>query len=73
VRKRNLLRARAANVTPYHMTVEDNIAPELVESSSAAPTTAPGAAAVRAFNAENTMLKKGIGADAGQVRHLLHR
>jgi xanthine dehydrogenase large subunit len=59
VRKRNLYGPRR-DVTPYGMTVDDNIAPELIEELERTSDYRARRRAVAAFNAENTMLKKGL-------------
>ncbi|MEP9401298.1 xanthine dehydrogenase molybdopterin binding subunit [Sphingomonas sp. VNH70] len=48
------------DVTPYGMTIADNIAPALVERLRATSDYDARRAAVRAFNARHTVLKKGI-------------
>jgi xanthine dehydrogenase large subunit len=50
----------ARDVTPYHMTVEDNVAPELIAELAARTGYAARAAAVAAFNASHRVLKKGL-------------
>jgi xanthine dehydrogenase large subunit len=59
VRKRNLYGPRR-NVTPYGMTVDDNIAPELIEDLEHTSDYRARRRAVTAFNTENAMLKKGL-------------
>jgi xanthine dehydrogenase large subunit len=59
VRKANLY-GPGRDVTPYHMTVEDNVAPEIIAELEARSDYAARKAAVDAFNAENRWLKKGI-------------
>ncbi len=60
VRKANLYGEAPRNVTPYHMVVEDNILPDLVARLEASADYAGRRAAICAFNAENTYLKKGL-------------
>jgi xanthine dehydrogenase large subunit len=59
VRKRNLYGPRR-NVTPYGMTVDDNIAPELIEELEHSSDYRRRRQAMSAFNAENAFLKKGL-------------
>ena len=74
VRKRNFYGAGERNVTPYHQTVEDNVIHELVgRARGAAPTMPRRREAIRAFNAEQPGAQARPRADAGQVRHLVHR
>ena len=60
VRKRNFYGKRDRNITPYHMTVEDNIAPELVAELERSTGYAARRKAVKAFNAANTWIKRGL-------------
>ena len=60
VRKRNFYGERGRNVTPYFMTVEDNIVPELVAELEKSAEYAARHAATRAFNATSPFLKKGL-------------
>jgi xanthine dehydrogenase large subunit len=60
VRKANLYGAAPRDVTPYHMTVEDNVAPDLIERLERTSAYRARREAVRAFNAANDVLKKGI-------------
>ncbi|MDO6413962.1 xanthine dehydrogenase molybdopterin binding subunit [Sphingomonas sp. BIUV-7] len=48
------------DVTPYHMQVTDNIAPELIEALAASSRYAERAAEVAAWNASHRIIKKGI-------------
>jgi xanthine dehydrogenase large subunit len=48
------------DITPYHMRVADNIAPELIEALVASSDYAARAAAVEAWNATHRIIKKGI-------------
>ncbi len=60
VRKVNLYGEAPRNVTPYHMTVEDNILPDLVARLEESAGYAERRAALRAFNAQSAYLKKGL-------------
>ena len=60
VRKANFYGRDERNVTPYHMTVEDNVIPEIVAELEESADYRARRAAVRAFNRENSVLKKGI-------------
>jgi xanthine dehydrogenase large subunit len=60
VRKANLYGAAPRNVTPYHMTVEDNIAPELIARLEQTSDYQKRRAAIRAWNATSPVLKRGI-------------
>jgi xanthine dehydrogenase large subunit len=59
VRKRNLY-AKGRDRTPYGMKIEDNIALEVIEQLEASSDYRARRAAVKAFNAKNTLLKKGL-------------
>uniref|UniRef100_UPI0013D51B9B molybdopterin-dependent oxidoreductase n=1 Tax=Enterobacter hormaechei TaxID=158836 RepID=UPI0013D51B9B len=48
------------NVTPYGMTVEDNIAAEVMGQLEASSDYRRRRAGIAAFNAGNTVLKKGL-------------
>jgi len=48
------------DVTPYHMTVEDNVAPELIAELAERAGYAGRRAEVEAFNARHNVLKKGL-------------
>ncbi len=60
VRKANLYGAAPRNVTQYHQTVEDNIAPELIAALEEKSHYRARRAAVAKFNAENAVLKRGL-------------
>lgn len=60
VRKANLYGKDKRNVTPYKMTVEDNIAPEIIAELEKSSDYAPRRNAIRAFNKKSPYLKKGI-------------
>ena len=59
VRQANLY-GPGRDVTPYHMTVEDNVAPELIAELAESAGYAARRAAVEAFNAGHNVLKKGL-------------
>ncbi len=59
VRRRNLY-GPGRDVTPYHMTVEDNVAPQIVEELAATTGYEARRRAVEAFNAGHSVLKKGL-------------
>jgi xanthine dehydrogenase large subunit len=48
------------DVTPYHMTVEDNVAPAIIAELAERADYAGRSAAVAAFNATHSVLKKGL-------------
>jgi xanthine dehydrogenase large subunit len=60
VRERNLYGPGPRDVTPYHMTVTDNIAPELIADLAERCGYAARRAAVAAFNAENAWIRRGL-------------
>jgi xanthine dehydrogenase large subunit len=60
VRKRNFYGKRDRNITPYHMTVEDNIITELVAELERDAGYAARRKAVKAFNAANRWIKRGL-------------
>ncbi|WP_207458919.1 xanthine dehydrogenase molybdopterin binding subunit [Azospirillum sp. SYSU D00513] len=60
VRKRNFYGHGERDVTPYHQTVEDNIIDRLVEELEASSGYRERRAAIRAHNAGNPLLRKGI-------------
>ena len=59
VRQANLY-GPGRDVTPYHMTVEDNVAPEIIAELAESAGYAARRAAVEAFNAGHNVLKKGL-------------
>jgi xanthine dehydrogenase large subunit len=59
VRQANLY-GPGRDVTPYHMTVEDNVAPELIAELAERAGYAARRAEVEAFNASHKILKKGL-------------
>ena len=60
VRKLNFYGKRERNLTPYGMTVEDNVIHELVADLESSSAYAQRGAAVRAFNRQSPILKKGL-------------
>jgi len=60
VRQRNFYGTTDRNVTPYQMTVEDNIIPELVQELAHTARYAERRAEIAAFNAENPWVKRGL-------------
>ncbi|HYE28551.1 MAG TPA: xanthine dehydrogenase molybdopterin binding subunit [Allosphingosinicella sp.] len=59
VRRANLY-GPGRDVTPYHMTVEDNVAPELIAELAERAGYPARRAEVEAFNAGHNVLKKGL-------------
>ena len=60
VRKRNFYGDAPRNVTPYHQTVEDNIIAQIVDELEASSDYAARRDAIRTFNADSPVLKRGI-------------
>jgi len=60
IRKVNFYGVRERNITPYHMRVDDNIAPELVASLEKTADYAARRQAASQFNATSPWLKRGI-------------
>ncbi|MZR31330.1 xanthine dehydrogenase molybdopterin binding subunit [Sneathiella litorea] len=60
VRKKNLYGKKPRNITPYQMTVEDNIAPEIIAELENSSNYAARRKSIRAFNETSPYLKKGI-------------
>ena len=60
VRKRNFYGQGDRNVTPYHMTVEDNVIAELVAELERDSGYAARRAEVAAFNADHAWVKRGL-------------
>ena len=60
VRKRNFYGKRDRNITPYHMTVEDNIITEVVAELERDAGYAVRRKQVAAFNAANAWIKRGL-------------
>jgi len=59
IRRRNLY-GPGRDLTPYHMQVADNVAPELIAELAARTDYDARRAAVEAFNASHNVLKKGL-------------
>jgi xanthine dehydrogenase large subunit len=59
VRQANLY-GPGRDVTPYHMQVEDNVAPEIIAELAESADYAARREAVAAFNASHNVLKKGL-------------
>jgi xanthine dehydrogenase large subunit len=60
VRKANLYGDAPRNVTPYGMTVEDNIAPEMIARLEASSSYWMRREQIKAFNEKSPYLKKGL-------------
>ncbi|TNE64306.1 MAG: xanthine dehydrogenase molybdopterin binding subunit [Alphaproteobacteria bacterium] len=60
VREANLYGGPGRNTTPFGMTVEDNVAPQLIAGLKESADYDARVASVRAFNAANPYLKKGL-------------
>jgi xanthine dehydrogenase large subunit len=60
VRKANLYGKRERNITPYHQTIEDNVAPDIIAALETKAEYRARRAAVVAFNARNKVLKRGL-------------
>jgi xanthine dehydrogenase large subunit len=60
VRRRNLYGSAGRDVTPYHMRVEDNVLPELIDELAQSSDYAKRREAIGAFNAHSPVLKRGI-------------
>ncbi|MFL5256153.1 MAG: xanthine dehydrogenase molybdopterin binding subunit [Rhodopila sp.] len=60
VRKRNFYGKRDRNITPYHMTVEDNVIPELVVELEREAGYSARRRQVALFNAANPWVKRGL-------------
>ncbi len=60
VRKANLYGGTGRNQTPYHMTVEDNVAPEIIAKLEKSADYRARRQAIIAFNRESPILKRGI-------------
>ncbi|UIJ74287.1 xanthine dehydrogenase molybdopterin binding subunit [Aurantimonas sp. HBX-1] len=60
VRRRNFYPADGSGVTPYHMQVTDSVIGEIVEELEATSHYRARREKIRAFNAANTVLKKGL-------------
>jgi xanthine dehydrogenase large subunit len=60
IRKINLYGGRGRNITPYHMTIEDNVAPEIIARLEKSSDYRARRRAIDAFNATSPVLKKGL-------------
>ncbi len=60
VRRRNFYGAESRNVTPYGMTVEDNVIARIVDEVATRADYAGRRAVISHFNASNAVLKRGI-------------
>ncbi len=60
VRQRNFYGKTDRNVTPYHMTVEDNVMPELVAELARTSDYAKRRREVAAFNSTSPWIKRGL-------------
>jgi xanthine dehydrogenase large subunit len=60
VRRANLYGGKGRNVTPYHMTVEDNILPKLLDDLEKSSDYRARRREIDAFNATSPVLKRGI-------------
>jgi xanthine dehydrogenase large subunit len=60
IRKANFYGTTDRNVTPYHQTISDNIIHRVVDELEASSDYQKRRQAVLAFNAQNSVLKKGI-------------
>ncbi len=60
IRQANLYGPAPRNITPYHMEVTDNIAPELIQSLAESAEYTARRAEIEASNAKNPVIKRGI-------------
>jgi len=60
IRKVNLYGNEERNITPYHMTVEDNVMPELLADLEASSDYSQRRIEVDAFNKSSTVVRRGI-------------
>src|SRR4051812_31836173 len=60
VRRRNLYGGEGRNLTPYHQTVEDNVAPQLLAELAAACDYDARQREIDAYNARSPVIKKGL-------------
>jgi xanthine dehydrogenase large subunit len=60
VRRVNLYGEPGRDVTPYHQTVEDNVAPALIDELALSAHYAERRAAIRAFNRTSRIIRRGI-------------
>ncbi|HLF30309.1 MAG TPA: xanthine dehydrogenase molybdopterin binding subunit [Xanthomonadales bacterium] len=60
VRRINLYGGEGRNITPYHMTVEDNVLPELIDELATSASYTQRRHAVDSFNRASAVIKRGI-------------
>jgi xanthine dehydrogenase large subunit len=60
IRKRNFYGTRDRNVTPYHMTVEDNVIHEIVRTLEQTSDYAARRQAIQQFNTTSPWIKRGL-------------
>jgi xanthine dehydrogenase large subunit len=60
IRKANFYGTDRDNITPYHQVVEDNVVHRIVDELEASSDYQARRAAILAYNAQSTVLKKGI-------------
>ena len=60
VRRRNFYGTADRNITPYHMTVEDNVIDPIVDELAASAAYDRRRAEIAAFNAANPIIKRGL-------------
>jgi xanthine dehydrogenase large subunit len=60
VRRANLYGGKGRNVTPYHMTVEDNVVPALFDALEASASYRRRRDEIAAFNRASPILKRGL-------------
>jgi xanthine dehydrogenase large subunit len=60
VRKVNLYGGEGRNLTPYFMTVEDNVAPQIIDELATSSEYAQRRADIADFNAHSPVIKRGI-------------
>ncbi|WP_080458858.1 xanthine dehydrogenase molybdopterin binding subunit [Roseovarius sp. A-2] len=60
VRKRNFYGDKGRDVTPYHQTVEDNVAPRIVDELEASADYQTRLKAVKDWNSKGGIIRKGI-------------
>ena len=60
VRRRNLYGGPGRDLTPYHQTVEDNVAPQLIDALAASCDYAARQAEIDGFNRASPWLKRGL-------------
>ncbi len=60
IRQKNLYGPAPRNVTPYHMTVEDNIAPALIDRLAQTADYTDRKSKIAAWNAQSPILKRGL-------------